>query len=524
MNKKYLNLSLFVLLAIYLLFLKIDFRFAETIYCCGDDHDYFIHAESISQDFDLDYTNQLKGLEDKRFNKNGKIAPIGFIGSGVLAAPFMFVGNILDSLIQEKSNILNYKFLFYSLSPIFYFFLSFKMIISTFRMLEIKYKKHDVLILLCGSGVIYYGFERFSMTHIYEVFSGVLVFYLSTKYYTSLTNKNLYSFLIPFSVLLGLLVRWTNYFFVFIPIICKFFSNGKTKGETTLIKERYFQLANAISIFLFLFHTQALYGRVTIDPRYIYSSDINLNTLGDLGSNPENSIIFDYLNNLRIIFFSQEFGSIYFSPIIAFSFIFIILNFLNKKIKPTFAFIILISYFQVFSLYFIWQSSGSAYGLRYLYGLIPLSIFSYYYLIQNRKSNIFHNSLLVFSVFLIISILFFETTESTQLSLEGIINSWGHGSMYAQRYYLSGLLSSFFVFDAYLKIFTTSFLGAIFFKFLLTFLPINDLNNFLTNLGLPVENEDFQLFLNEVNNIRYDKFLIVALSGIFLISFFYKKV
>ena len=94
MNKKYLNLSLFVLLAIYLLFLKIDFRFAETIYCCGDDHDYFIHAESISQDFDLDYTNQLKGLEDKRFNKNGKIAPIGFIGSGVLAAPFMFVGNI----------------------------------------------------------------------------------------------------------------------------------------------------------------------------------------------------------------------------------------------------------------------------------------------------------------------------------------------------------------------------------------------------------------------------------------------
>ena len=149
--------------------------------------------------------------------------------------------------------------------------------------------------------------------------------------------------------------------------------------------------------------------------------------------------------------------------------------------------------------------------------------FSYYYLIQNRKSNIFHNSLLVFSVFSIISIIF-ETTESTQLSLEGIINSWGHGSMYAQRYYLSGLLSSFFVFDAYLKIFTTSFLGAIFFKFLLTFLPINDLNNFLTNLGLPVENEDFQLFLNEVNNIRYDKFLIVALSGIFLISFFYKKV
>ena len=528
MIRKYLNVSFFIFLVFYLLFLKIDFRFAETIYCCGDDHDYFIHAETIAEDFDLNYSNQLEGIEDKRFNKNGKIAPIGFIGSGILAAPFLFVGNIFDSImssyIGSENKLLNYKLLFYSLSPIFYFFLSFKLIISTLRIFDIKHKKNEVLSFLCGSGVIYYAFERFSMTHVYEVFSGVLIFYLSAKYYVSPNKQNLAAFLIPLSILLGLLIRWTNYFYIIIPLICKILFKTKIKNKIPLFKTAYFQFSNIISIFLFLIHTRILYGKVTVDPRYVYSTNINLNDFASLGSNPDNSIVFDYLNSLRIIFFSQEFGSIYFSPIISFCFILLVIKLFNKSIKLSHGIIIMMSYFQVFSLYFIWQSSGSAYGLRYLYGLIPLSIFCYYSLIENKKTGIFHNLLLLASAFSILSVLFFETTEGTQLSLEGIINSWGHGSMYAQRYYLTGLFSSFFVFDAYLKIFTTSFLGAIIFKIILTFLSVNNLNILLLNFGLPVENNDFQIFLEEVNSIRLDTFLIVVFFGGLLISFFYKKV
>ena len=67
-NKKMVLISL--LFIIFLLFFKIDFRFAEGIYCCGDDYDYFSHAQTIAEDFDLDYTNQLKGYEEKRFNLN----------------------------------------------------------------------------------------------------------------------------------------------------------------------------------------------------------------------------------------------------------------------------------------------------------------------------------------------------------------------------------------------------------------------------------------------------------------------
>ena len=87
-KKKYLIIFCFTVL--FLFFLKIDFRFENSVNCCGDDHDYYIHSETIALDRDLDYTNQLKGNEDKRFNVNGKIAPTGFIGTGILAAPFTF--------------------------------------------------------------------------------------------------------------------------------------------------------------------------------------------------------------------------------------------------------------------------------------------------------------------------------------------------------------------------------------------------------------------------------------------------
>ena len=46
--------SILFLVVIFLLFLKIDFRFEEGIFCCGDDHDYYAHAETIVVDFDFE--------------------------------------------------------------------------------------------------------------------------------------------------------------------------------------------------------------------------------------------------------------------------------------------------------------------------------------------------------------------------------------------------------------------------------------------------------------------------------------
>ena len=108
-------------------FFKIDFRFEEGIFCCGDDYDYYSHAETISQDFDFDYSNQLKGYEERRFNLDGKIAPKGFVGSGILSSPFLLIGNSIDTFLQNYQqdkyiNFMNYKLLIYSFSSVSYMF------------------------------------------------------------------------------------------------------------------------------------------------------------------------------------------------------------------------------------------------------------------------------------------------------------------------------------------------------------------------------------------------------------------
>ena len=98
-KKNFLLLAFFYIFLI-LLFTKIDYRFIEEFTCCQDDHDYYSHSETIAIDFDLDYSNQFKGNEKERYFNKNVIAPRGFIGSGLLASPFLFVGNFLVQSIN----------------------------------------------------------------------------------------------------------------------------------------------------------------------------------------------------------------------------------------------------------------------------------------------------------------------------------------------------------------------------------------------------------------------------------------
>ena len=68
----------------------IDYRFETTIKCCSDEYDYYSHAATIVNDFDLDYSNQ--NIRDFKYTKYGKNTPIGFFGSGLLSAPFLLIG------------------------------------------------------------------------------------------------------------------------------------------------------------------------------------------------------------------------------------------------------------------------------------------------------------------------------------------------------------------------------------------------------------------------------------------------
>ena len=126
MNTKSKKILIFITLTVmFLLLLRIDFRFNTTVQCCSDEYDYFIHASTIVFDLDFDYSNQkLRGFS---YSFDGKNAPIGFVGTGILASPFLYLGSVLSKITNESTinSLMNYQLLIYSFSSIFYFFLSY---------------------------------------------------------------------------------------------------------------------------------------------------------------------------------------------------------------------------------------------------------------------------------------------------------------------------------------------------------------------------------------------------------------
>ena len=80
----------------------------------------------------------------------------------------------------------------------------------------------------------------------------------------------------------------------------------------------------------------------------------------------------------------------------------------------------------------------------------------------------------LFSSLGILSVLFYETTELTQLSLENQVNTFGKSIRYVEPDYVLGLFGSFLELNSYLIIFTTSFVGVMFFKLAIIFMGISD--------------------------------------------------
>ncbi len=508
-----LVLILFFYLFIVLLFTKIDYRFVNEIPCCQDDHDYYSHAETIAIDFDLDYSNQFKGNEEKRYYRNNVTAPRGFIGSGFLASPFLFIGNLFYKNIDSGSYIFNYKILFYSISAIFYFFLSIHLINISLKELKIKTNLHYLFLLIMGSGMPYFVFERYSMTHVYEVFSISLVIYTVVKFYSGESEKNYFSFLIPIATLLSLSVRWVNYHVIFIPFIVKILFKKQLVNKNKLTKNKLFYLSYLVSTSIFLFLNKAVYGIYTINPALVYGSSDKLSTFLDLG-------FFSILETIFIsmfkILFSSEFGIFWFSPII-FIALYLLSYFSLISKKHTFVpyLLILVIYGIPFSTVILWQSTASSYGFRYLYSLIPISILIYGKWSLETENKIIQNYLLYFSVFSSLSIIFFET--SFQTSLSETINTFGENDRFSQPNYLTGYLQSFTNIDAYLKIFTTSFLGVIFFKLLFIVFPSNSVNEFLSNLNLPVENKDYLTFIKNLESVSTQQIILFFLA-LFIIT------
>lgn len=491
-----------------LLLIKVDFRLEPEVYCCSDDFDYFSHAETIAVDFDFNYDNQLGDYKYERFYKNNKSAPLGFVGSGLLAAPFLFIGNLLDKFV-DTNQFVSFKLFLYSFSSILYLLFSIHYLLKIKNIIYPTFKNIHLIILFLGSGISYYAFERFSMTHVYEVFTVTMISYFSIKSAADKDGKNKNLIYLSLFTFLSLNVRWVNYFIFLIPIFLPQIIN---KEKFNPYKYKIYNFSNLFFLILTLFINSRIYGKVTLNPNYVYSSGVVDNSLWIFND------IAKTVKSFFIILFSQEFGIFYFSPILFLGLIISIILFFNSP-KNIPVILCNLSFFQIFIIVVIWQSTAASYGYRYLLCLTPIALIlflDFYKKLNLNFKNVILNFALIISVFSFFSTLFFETTYLTQLSIDEQINSFGTLGKYTQPQYLKGYIYSVASLNAYLKIFTTSFLGLVFFNIIFNIISPEIFFNFLSSLGLNMQNDKTVSLLSKYESIN-EIFIILSLLFVFLI-------
>ncbi len=96
-------LQVIILIGFLLLLLKIDYRINDFgKFNPSDDASYMYHAYTIGLDFDLDYSNQIisdtEVVNPNFYINEDSYVPKHFIGSGILAAPVVFIGSIFHKI------------------------------------------------------------------------------------------------------------------------------------------------------------------------------------------------------------------------------------------------------------------------------------------------------------------------------------------------------------------------------------------------------------------------------------------
>ena len=142
------------------------------------------------------------------------------------------------------------------------------------------------------------------MTHIYEIFTVSLIFYITTNIHQSDRKRTLYIFLLPLSICVGFLVRFTNYYLFLLPYLFKklFFKNKKiiySKNEKIS-----FLISCLFSVMIFFLLTVRVYGFFTLNPSTLYMDNSKFSNYIERTENFIDFIIFN-LGSLSNILFTQ---------------------------------------------------------------------------------------------------------------------------------------------------------------------------------------------------------------------------
>ena len=267
---------------------------------------------------------------------------------------------------------------------------------------------------------------------------------------------------------------------------------------------------------LYFLHTFVLYGSITLNPA-------SLNSYGDATSLIDNYLLsnnistlmsietlLSTLNSILLILLSQEFGLLWFSPVLFFMF-YIVLKFLFKK-EPVSSILITLLMIVPLAIIVLWQSAASSYGYRYIFGLIPFAIILSIKHLSKLELKIL-NSFNLLSIFLY---LFFETNELTSLMPQ--INVFGSSTAWSARYYIQGVFEAVANISSYMVILGTSFLSVILLKILISISSINTVQDIFAQYNLL--NGDVERVISFSSQISYYSLSILLIMFIIFVRIF----
>jgi hypothetical protein len=387
-----------------------------------DDASYVAHAMTIGIDFDLDYSNEIANSVIER--PSGALTPTHPIGPGLGAAPFVALFSLVDRalgnrVIEDRSAFQGtWSILGFFVASASALFVGGWFYLQSFALLGVQLSRPFVLLLLAGTGVAYYGLNRFTMGHSFEVAAAALVFWTSVILTTGTQRRAGHLLLLVGGMVLSLLIRPANVNVVLLPaIVWTVLRITGVRGPAIVLRaevRRFIVLIlPAVAVLLALNHF--LYGFALPSRSQMYGG-------GDRGVLEQVIEVVRALPLLRHVMFSSEFGVVYFMPVVPIGVLLLAWAALagwrrGVSNRTRLAAIGLIgAYLTVpLAVVLVWQTHARSYGYRYLYSLVPLGMLGVAVWWRRPPSTVhrgLQRALAVLSGFGVLGQVFFQATSS----------------------------------------------------------------------------------------------------------------
>ncbi len=371
----------------------------------GDDDDvYFSHAIAITQ------------LE---FPTTGKFP----VGSGMMAAPFVFVFSMLDKIngvrvtdVHSDAAVKSWTQFGFVFSSMLYFWLSCYLLFKTLRLyFSENHSLVAVILMVLLQGVPLYVYRRPIFSHVYELFLQSLLVYFIVRY-DRMNEEGHYLSVMFICFIIGMVVvvRYNNAIIALSwPIVIWGIRNNGIINKNRLKKVLYAYGILFLPMLTLFIIPEIYYSEWTRFNYFIKVSSILLTNLQNL------TLLF-YFKRLLHVLIGIDWGLFFTAP-------FIILSLISFcYFEAPFKRLLLIPSLALFITFFMfvlsWRSQGAWYGYRYIiFSAIPILTLPMANLIKHehqRYGKKIYIPILFISLLPLFSMLCFEGNPDT-LTLSG---------------------------------------------------------------------------------------------------------